>query len=313
VELTRDSDYFSLTLKSVVKHIHMIVKAKGHRHRFAQTALEILLVLVKKTPFPLVDAVWINDLLKRAAWEKMDDEIFTTLLKFNALRKGGDAAIDPEVPYGQDPNHIHQDEADSQSPGGTVRSENRTQEYTLLDLVLQKIKARGAEEGGWQDDAVYGGLITIRDIPGLRFRPPGDELLETLSKAMDGEDQVKDMWGSRKVDRPFRIRTAAYDIVLAVRIEWLKSVDLRETLKRLDFPRKLHGVVIENPRPDRQHSFLEMMEILSETGIGTPTSWKPWTFGCRCITEDQNTRFASSLTLAHYFSQGPTATASINP
>jgi hypothetical protein len=77
-----------LAFGSVVEHIHEIVLAKGHRRNFAKTALEILLVLVKKAPFPLVDAVWIDDLLKRAACGKLDDEIFTALLRLSALRKG---------------------------------------------------------------------------------------------------------------------------------------------------------------------------------------------------------------------------------
>jgi hypothetical protein len=44
----------------VVEHIHGMVLAPGRRRRYAKTALEILLTLVKKTTLPLVDAAWIN-------------------------------------------------------------------------------------------------------------------------------------------------------------------------------------------------------------------------------------------------------------
>jgi hypothetical protein len=65
-------------------------------------------------------------------------------------------------------------------------------------------------------------------------------------------------------DKPFRVRKAAYDVILAARDGWLRSAELRPTLEDLDFPRKLHSVVIETGRSDFQVSFLEMMEILSE-------------------------------------------------
>jgi hypothetical protein len=61
----------------------------------------------------------------------------------------------------------------------------------------------------------------------------------------------------QKGDKPFRVRKAAYDIVLVARDGWLKSPDLRQTLESLDFPRKLHSVVIETGRSDHQRSFLD--------------------------------------------------------
>ena len=265
VELTGDSDHFASTLKLVVEHIVGIVLAKGHRRRYAKMALEILHTLIKKTPFPLVDAVWMNDLLTRAAWGKMDDETSTFLLRFSALGKADDATADPETLSGQDFDHVQRDETNPQSPGGTAGPENPTPEYTLFDLVLRNINICGIQEDCWQDDAVYGGLITIRSIPGLRFCLPKTEFLETLSKAMEkGEGQGVDWWGNRKVEKPFRVRKTAYDVVLAARDGWLRSADLRQTLEDLDFPRKLHSVVIETGRSNYQRSFLKMMEILSE-------------------------------------------------
>jgi hypothetical protein len=251
--LIEDSDYPAPTFKMVVEHLHGIVLANGRRRRYAKTALEILLNLAKKakTSFPPVDGVWINDLLKRAAWGKMDDETFTVLLRFSALRKEEDAAIISEIPSERDYDHIQRNEANPQSPGWTVRPEQPTPEYTLLDLVLRNVKACSAQKDGWQDDAVYGGLIIIKDIPGLQFCLPEAGFLETLSKAMEKE-------------KPFRVRKAAYDVVLVARYGWLKSADLRKTLECLDFPRKLHSVMIETGRSNHQRSFLEMMEILSE-------------------------------------------------
>jgi hypothetical protein len=272
-----DSDCFVSTFELVVEHIHGIVLAGGHRHQFAKPALEILLVLAKKTSSPLVDAVWINDLLKRAAWRKMDDGTFTILLRFSALRKGDDATIGSGTPSIYDYVHVQPDEADPQSPGGTVRPEGPTPEYTLLDLVLQTVKIRGEQDDGWQDDAVYGGLMTIRDIPGLQFCLPEPAFLETLSKVMEkweskggtegeskGESQGESQGENEKGDESFRVRKAAYDVVLAARDGWLRSTNLRQTLEDLDFPRKLHGVAIEPLRSNHRCSFLEMMEILSE-------------------------------------------------
>ena len=286
----------------MVEHIYGIALAKARRRRYAKTALEILLVLAKKTSFLLVDAGWINDLLKRAAWEKMDDGTFTVLLRFSGLRKvddtvaddvaadddtaTGDTAADDtmvddtamddtvmddtvvesEILSGLYYDHIQQDEANLQSPGGTVRPKNPTPQYTLLDLVLRNVKTCGVQKDGWQDDAVYGGLMAIRDIPGLRTCLPKVEFLETLSKAMEKETEGE----NRKGHKPFRVRKAAYDVVLAVQDGWLRSAELRPVLQELDIPRKLHSVVIETGRSDYQRSFLEMMEILSEDGYWHP-------------------------------------------
>ena len=279
VGLTGGSDYFAPTFKLVVEHIHAIALTKGRRHSYAKTALEILVTLVEKTSFLLVDAAWINDLLERAAWGKMDDELFTTLLRLSAFRKEDDAAVDPEIPPGpgQDIDCIQQGEADPLSPGGTMRPEDTTPQYTLFDLVLRNVKTCSEQKGGWQDNAVYGGLTATGDIPGLRSYLPKDEFLETLSKAMEkseenkgknqGETKVENQGenqGKTKGDKPFRVRKAAYDVVLAAQDGWLKSPDLRKTLERLDFPKKLHSVAVETSRSDHQCSFLEMMEILSE-------------------------------------------------
>ena len=178
--LTEGSDYSASTFKLVVEHIHGIALTKGRRHLHVGAALEIFVTLVRKTSFPLVDGAWINDLLKKAAWGKVDDEPFTALLKFSALRKENDAAIDSEIPPTQDYDH---NEADPLSTGVTVRLEDHTPESALLDLVLRNIGGCSAQKDGWQDDAVHGGLIAI--IPGLRFYLPQAKFLETLSKAVE--------------------------------------------------------------------------------------------------------------------------------
>ena len=279
VELTGDSDYFALTFKLVVEHIHGMALAKGRRRRYAKAALEILATLIRKTSFLRVDAVWINGLLKRAAWGKMDDEPFTALLRFSAFRKEDDDAIDSEIPFTRGYDHIERGEADPWSPGGTVIPEDPTPESTLLDMILRNVGNCSAQKDGWQDDAVYGGLIAIRDIPGLQSYLPRTEFLETLSEAMEKEETKVESQGgtkeenqreTRKGEKPFRVRKAVYDLVLAARDGWLKSLALRETLKTLDFPRKLYSVVTETFRSDFQRSLLGMMEILSEDRFWHP-------------------------------------------
>jgi len=239
----------------VVEHIHLVVSAKDHRRPDAKVALEILFTLVKKTTVPLVDSAWINCLLRRAAEGDIEDDTFVVLLRFSARRREEDTAADSDIPYGRDCGHVQSGEVDPSHLGGVtiVTSENPTPGYTLLEKVLRNIETCGAQEGGWQDEAVYGGLITVRDIPGLQFYLPTVEFLQTLSKAMEkGEN------------KPFRVRRSAYGVVLVARGGWLWFPELRKTLKDLDFPKKLHSVVIETGRSDHQRSFLEMMEILSE-------------------------------------------------
>ena len=254
VELTRDSDYFAPTFKIVVEHIHgtvlnpglqLRVLNQGRQRRYANTALEILLALVKKTTLPLVDSAWINDLLKSAACGNIPDDTFFILLRLSARRTEEDAVADWEMPY-----HVQHGEVDPLSPG-------ETPEYTLLARVSQSVKTCSAQGDGWQDDAVYGGLIAIRDIPGLESCLPKVEFLQTLSKAMEKEEDMGE-------NKSFRVRKAAYDVVLVARNGWLRSADLRQTLEDLDLPKKLHSVVIETGRSDHQRSFLEMVEILSE-------------------------------------------------
>jgi len=255
VGLTGDSDYLVSTFKSVVEHIHKIALENGRRHRYANPALEIIHTLAKKASLPLFDAVWINDLLMGAAREKMDDETFTALLRFSAHRKEDDATMDSGIPSGQDCDNVRRDEAKITGFG------DPSPEHTLFDQVLRNVGACGAQKDGWQDDAVYGGLVAIRDIPGLRYYLPEAEFLVTLSKAMEKAEAEGE---NKKGCKPFRVRKAAYDVMLAARDGWLRSPVLRKTLVCLDFPRKLHSTATETFRSDHQSSFLGMMEILSE-------------------------------------------------
>jgi len=270
VELTGDSGYIKLTFKSVVEHIHGIVLAKGYRSHHAKTTLEIIHTLVKKAPFLPVDAVWINKLLKSAARGKMDDETFTALLRLSGLREVDDTAASLRILSAQDNDHIEQGEPNPQPPGGTVKAETPTPEYALLDLILRNVKACGAQKDGWKDDAVYGGLIAIGDIPGLRFCLPKAEFLETLSKAMEKETEGENEGENEEGDKLLRVREAACCVILAARDGWLRSTELRPVLEEFDIPRKLHSVVIETGRSEHQHSFLEMMEILSKDRFWHP-------------------------------------------
>jgi len=248
VELIGNSDYLALTLKEVVDHIHGIALRRSRRRRHAKKALDILLTLIKKAPFPLVNGAWINGLLANATRGNMDDDTFTVFLKVSARRKEEFPAADMQTQFHQEYVHVPRGATDPQSPGGTVPS--HALENALFNKILQNVQACSEQEGGWQDEAVYGGLVAIRDIPRLGSCRPDDEF-RTLHDAMEKS-------------KPFSVRKAAYDVILAARDGWLKSPDLRETLERLNFPRQLHGVVIETGRSDHQRSFLMMMEILSE-------------------------------------------------
>ena len=235
-----DSDCAVRTFKMVVEHIHGLVLARSVRHRDTKTtALEILLALVKETTLQLVDPAWINGLLNSAAVGSMDDATFTLFLRLSARQEEENAA----APSHQD--HLR-DQGGATPPGAAT-------EYPLFTKILQNVKTCSEREGGWQDDAVYGGLIAMRDIPQLGSFHPGLDFLETLSRAMEK-------------DRPLHVMKAAYDVILVARDGWLKSTELRQKLRDLDLPRRLHSVAIETGRSDYQSSFLTMMEILSEDG-----------------------------------------------
>ena len=233
----------------VVEHIHDLTLVQGPRHYDAKTALEILLTLAKKTALPLIDAEWINELLKRSAKGNMDDDTFILFLRLSARREEGAAEV--EIPHGHGDAHVQGSETDPQRPGGTVSPETITPGYPLFVKILQNVQTCSKQEGGWQDEAVYGGLVAMRDIPQLGSCLPGGDFLRTLSKAM-------------QKSRPYRIRKAAYNVVLVARDGWLNSSALRQILEALDFPRQLHSVLIETCRSDHQRLFLTMMEILSE-------------------------------------------------
>ena len=251
----------------MVEHIHGIVLAGGRRRRHAEEALEILLTLVKKTPLPLIDATWINGLLKGAAGGGMGDEKFTQFMRLSARRKEEDAIVDVKTPSSQQHTHTKRGVTDPLSHEGTVPLQTPTPEDILFSKIMDNIRTCIEKEGGWRDEAAYGGLIAIRDIPGLGFCLPKVEFLQTLSKAMEkGEN------------KPFRVRKAAYDIILVARDGWLKSPVLRPTLEDLDIPRQLHNVVIETGRSDHQRSFLEIIEILSEDEY-----WHPYLRGATDI------------------------------
>ena len=117
---------------------------------------------------------------------------------------------------------------------------------TLFRKVMEAIKTRD-----WQDEAVYGGLLAIKDIHRLGPSLFDDDALQMFHEAMNHGN-------------PFRVRQAAYDVMLVTRDQWLKSPKLRQGLGDLDFFRQLHRVVVEIARSDYQQSFLLMMEILSE-------------------------------------------------
>lgn len=245
-----DSDYFVPIFKAVVQHIHGIILARSRRYRRATTSLEILLSIAKHTSLPLVDAAWMSQLMKQAAEGDMADEQFTLFLRFSARRKEEDATATAEIPPDQDYVHVQGPKADSQSPRILMTIET-TLDHTLFNKIMKNIQTCVEKKDGWHDEAVYGGLIVIRDIHQLESSLFDDGALQTLYDAMDNR-------------RPFRVRKAAYDVMLVTQDQWLNSKELRQKLEELDFLRQLHGVVIEIARSDYQRSFLMMMGVLSE-------------------------------------------------
>ena len=225
----KDSDYAASTFKMVVEHTHGLVLARGRLRREAKTVLDILLTLVEKASLPVIDAAWINGLLRSAAKGEMGDDAFTSLLRLSAQRTEGGSAEVAEMESSQDyvPN--------------------------LFIRILRNVQICSEEDGGWEDEAVYGGLVAMRDVCQLGDFFPTRGFLRTLSGAMEGS-------------RPSHIREAAYDVILVARDGWLKFAGLRRDLMDLDVPRRLHGVATDIAGPDHQDSFLMMMEMLSEDG-----------------------------------------------
>ena len=257
VVLIGSSDYIVPTFKMVVEHIHVIILNRGHRLSHAKTALEILLTLAKKITLPLVTAAFINRLLKSAAAGNMGDDTFNLFLELSAQRKEEDTPTAAET----QPQDDQGGETGPRSPGGTTAPVTTTPEQALFDKISKNVQAGSGHASGWEDEAVYGGLIAMRDIPQLGSYLPDSDFLHTLSEAM-------------KKGRPFHIRKVAYDIILAAQEGWLKSTELRRDLMHLDFPGRLHSVVIEAGRSDHQRPFLEMMETLSEDRF-----WHPYLRG----------------------------------
>ena len=251
VILTVGSDHIELTFKRVVERTHDIILARGRRRRHAKMALDILHTLVKKTTLPLVDASWINELLMRASGGNMGDDTFTLFLRLSARRKEEDATTDVEPLSGQGCIRTQAGGTVPQHPMAVMSPGTITPECTLFIKISQNVQACSKEDGGWKDDAVYGGLIAMRGIPQLGFCLPDSDSLGLLYNAMEKS-------------QPFRVRKAAYDVMLVAREGWLRSPNLRPSLEDPDFPRQLHKIPIETGRSDDQHSFLMMMEILSE-------------------------------------------------
>ena len=184
----------------------------------------------------------------------MTDGEFTLFLRLSARRKDEDSTIAGEIASGQD---ARGPETDPQSLARPVMTEI-TLDRTLFNKIMKNIEICVKEEDGWLDDAVYGGLIVIRDSRQLEPSLFDYGALETLYDAMDSR-------------RPFRVRKAAYDVMLATQDQSLKSTMLRQKLKELDFLRRLQGVVTEIARSEYQRSFLVMIGDLSEDG-----EWQPY-------------------------------------
>ena len=232
ITLIGDSEYFTLTFKKVVEHVHDVALAGRRRYRHVAEALKILLTLVKRTTHRLVNAVWINQLLKTAANGDMADEEFILLLKLSAWRKEEEHFLT----LGTDPLSLE----------GTATSEAPTLDDTLFRTVMKAIQVCGLQE-----ETVYGGLLAIRDLSQLSPSLFDDDTLQTFYEVMNDVN-------------PLRVRQAAYDAVLVTQDQWLRSPKLRQKLEEISFFAQLHSVVVEIALPHYERSFLLMMEILSE-------------------------------------------------
>ena len=240
-----DSDYLIPTFRLVVEHIHNIAMTGGRRYRHVAKALGILLTLAEHTnlSLALVDSAWIDELLKLAARDGMANEEFTLLLKLSAWRKEEGIAVN-NTGTGDSP--VQRFEQYPQSLGTTATSEAPTPDDILFRKVMETIQTCAL-----QDEAVYGGLLAIKDIHRLGPSLFDDDALQMFHEAMNHGN-------------PFRVRQAAYDVMLVTRDQWLKSPELRQRLGDLGVLRRLHRVVVEIARSDYQQSFLMMMDILSE-------------------------------------------------
>ena len=106
---------------------------------------------------------------------------------------------------------------------GTTTSESPSAEHALLSTVFKSIKVRTEQENEWEDEAIYGGLLAIRDIRRLESLHPDVGFLRALSDAMEKT-------------KPSDVMQAAYDVVMAAQDGWLRLPNLRSTLEGFDFP-----------------------------------------------------------------------------
>ena len=239
VVLIGDSEYLIPTFKAVVDHISDIASVGGRNHDHAAQALEILLTLVKHATPPLIDAAWMNGLLGRVAEGNMTDGEFTLLLRLSAERKEKHPTAGVRV-------------GDPQAPGITTTAEAPTPDHTLFGRIMKSILACD-----WKDEAghhiVYGGLLAVGDIRRMEPFLFDYNTLQTLHDAMNSTN-------------PFRVRQAAYDVMVVAQDQWLKfgSERLHQKLEGLDFFRQLHRVVVETALRENHRSFLGMMENLSK-------------------------------------------------
>jgi hypothetical protein len=137
------------------------------------------------------------------------------------------------------------------TPGlAATERRNRTPQPNR-DPKLTRQKNLVERDHDWRDKAIYGGLVAIRDIRWLDPSLIDDGTLQTFHGAMSSGN-------------PFRVRQAAYHVILVTQNQWLKSKRSRQRLKDLDFFRQMYGVVVDTARSDYQQSFLTIMDIISQ-------------------------------------------------
>lgn len=280
VRLTADSDYLQLTFKKVVDHIHKIILDRGFRAQLAGDALDIILTLVEKRKIPsnVAALAWIDELLGRAAVGRMRDDLFAKFLRLRGLWMVDDAtSFAGPAPV----------EFETSVPNDTlfkVEFKSSVPKDILFNAIWRAIKDFSGDENGCGDQAMYGGLVTIRGMLQQGPHQPDPSFLKMLYEAMED-------------GRQFRIRRAALQIIHGARELWLKSESFQQILKDNNFIRQMHKVVTVTNRSDHRGEFIEMIGILSEDERWHSYLRESMDMWCRHYTEAPERSFGIIVTI----------------
>jgi len=168
----------------------------------------------------------------------MDDKKFTLFMKLSARRKEEGAVTDVKTSSIQEHADATGGTTGPAPHGGAVSSETPVTGGGLFCKIMHDVRTC-VKKDGWRDEAAYGDLIALRDIPEPGSCIPTVESLQTLSEAME-----KGEGDNENENKLFRVRKAAHDVMAVARDGWLKSAELCPVLEDLDIFRKLHSAMI---------------------------------------------------------------------